>query len=353
MSSARSEAELLSALRELVQDNINSLFGLTGSRLRVENVSLSRPLHQTSDRYHRALTVRCASPSETREKRIWLKFLPDVRALYEIHMAVWNQTRDLCDLFPRPYFYGEWSGGEVIGMELVEGVSLRKLFLRRSLTRSSAALNTVFVALGDALRAFHDSSEPDGFRSIGDLEENARRVAASTEHLTRDERTQALELIRCAAVRAGDSGTALPLIPVHHDCTLRNVVVRGAGLPCLLDLDSMRAPWKSRWFDVAVFLTNLESQIKYAPLVGTGCIAAAWDSFWTGYEGVGLPDGLSLEQAQAVLFLIKLEYVFEGSWLPLFEVYTGLLASRYVRQLKTSVLNGEHLTLGRDATGGA
>jgi hypothetical protein len=39
-----------------------------------------------------------------REQRIWLKFLPGAWALYDIHTTVWNQTRDVCDLFP---FHGE------------------------------------------------------------------------------------------------------------------------------------------------------------------------------------------------------------------------------------------------------
>jgi hypothetical protein len=65
--------------------------------------------------------------------------------------------------------------------------------------------------------------------------------------------------------------------------------------------------------------------------------------------GSGLRDGLSLQQAEALLFLIKLEYVFEGSWLPLFEIYTGLLASRYLTRLKASMLQREYLIPGADA----
>jgi hypothetical protein len=349
MLSARSEADLLTSLRELVQDNAETLFGVTGNQLRVEHMSLSKAFHRKHDRYHRALTVHYSRDGETREKRIWLKFLADVRTLYDIHTAVWNQNRDGSPLFPQPYFYGQWSGGEMIGMELVEGAPLRGLLLRRAFTRRSPVLSPVFAALGEALRAFHDSSKPAGFRSVDDLEENARRGARGTEHLTRAERERMLQLIASAAVRAGGSRTRLPLIPVHHDCTLRNVVVNREGSPRLVDLDSMVAPWKSRWHDVAVFLDNLESQVRYAPLVDAGAIATSWRSFWSGYAGVALPNDLSPAQVDALLFLMKVEYVFDGPWRPLFETYTGVLASRYLRRLKLSLLRGEHRILETDA----
>jgi Phosphotransferase enzyme family len=348
MSSARSDAFLLSYLRELIRDNAESVFGVAGSRLRLEHVSLSRPRRRNRGhgRHHRLLTVRYAGADGTGEKRIWLKFLKSRSVVYDVHVAAWTATRGACELFPQPYFYGEWQGGAVMGMELIEGAALRALFLRRALVRRTGALDAVFAALGRALRAFHDSSEPSGVRSLDDLEENARRLAASTAHLATDERRRALERITAAAVTAGDGGTWLPLIRVHHDCTLRNVVVRRDGSPCLLDLDSMPAPGNSRWYDLTVFLINLESQIKYAPLCDAGSIAAAWGSFWSGYLDAGVPDGLPLERAQALLFLVKFEYVFEGTWLPVFDVYTDPLARRYLGRLKRSLLGGQHFAFG-------
>jgi hypothetical protein len=348
MSSARSDAALLSYLRELIEDNAESVFGLARGEPHVELLSLSRPhgRDESQNRYHRTLAVRYSSAGGRQEKRIWLKFLKSRRVVYDTHVAAWNRTRDVAELFPRPYFYGEWRGEAVMGMELVAGASLRDLFLRRALVRRSGALDEVFAALGRALRAFHDSSEASDARSIDDLAENACRLASSTEHLSADERDRALERIRSAAVVAGGERTQLPLIRVHHDCTLRNVLVRRDGSPCLVDLDAMPAPCKSRWYDVTVFLVNLESQIKFAPLCDTDSIATAWRGFWSGYAGGGLPDGLTLEQVNAVLFLAKVEYAFEGAWLPVFEFYTGFLAARYLRRLKRSVLDGEPLTFG-------
>lgn len=343
----RSDAELIPELRDLVRDNAERLFGLAPDELRLERLRLSRPLHRRAQRHHRMLTVRWSAAGDPREKRIWLKFVTFVRDRYDVHLRAWEQTRDI-GVFPRPYFYGEWDGGGAIGMEVVDGASLRDLFLRHALTRRSAQLGTVFAALGGSLRAFHDSSQPSGFRSVGQLEETVTRAVTATDRLTADERKRALERIAAAVARAGGGATKLPSIPVHHDCVLRNVVVRPTGSPCLLDLDSMRASWKSRWYDVTAFLINLESQIKYAPLADARSIASAWRSFWDGYAGAAPPDGLTLEQVHALVYLVKVERLFEGPWRPLYEIHTDRAAARYLKRLSASLLDGRHLALGDD-----
>src|SRR5215218_2262977 len=81
MSSARSDAALLSYLRELIEDNAESVFGLARGEPHVELLSLSRPhgRDESQNRYHRTLTVRYSSAGGRQEKRIWLKFLKSRR----------------------------------------------------------------------------------------------------------------------------------------------------------------------------------------------------------------------------------------------------------------------------------
>lgn len=343
MSSARSDAQLLSSLRGLVEDNADKVLGVAGGQIRVEQLDLSQPRNQKPGRHHRALTVRYYREDERREKRIWLKFLKDSRTRYAKHTAIWNQTHEVCNLFPQPYFYVECNQTGMIAMELIEGRTLRDLFLPRMLIRRAVALSSVFAALGTALRAFHDSSRPAAFRAADDLSDHVRRLATDAEQLGHDERARLLDRIAAAAERAGGSAVRLPLIPIHHDCTMRNVVVRPDGTPCLLDVDAIVASPKTRWHELAVFLINLESQSKYAPLAHATSIAAAWRSFWTGYLDAGRPDGLSLAQVHAVLFLTKVDFLLAGTWRPLPEIYPGFLGARYLSGLKTSLLRGEHL----------
>ena len=75
------------------------------------------------------------------------------------------------------------------------------------------------------------------------------------------------------------------------------------------------------------------------------------EDFRQVWYGVGAAVAVSLIVA-ATLFLTAgglegtAEYVFEGTWLPVFDVYTDPLARRYVRRLKRSLLGGQHFASG-------
>src|SRR5690242_21951756 len=92
-----------------------------------------------------------------------------------------------------------------------------------------------------------------------------------------------------------------------------------------------------------MLMVNVESQIKYAPAVGASAVAAAWRSILHGYLAAGMPDGLSAAQLEAVLYLVKIDYLLEGPWRPLYEIYGAFPSSRYLRGLEASVLRGEHV----------
>jgi phosphotransferase family enzyme len=359
MSSERSEGELLSSLHSLVSDNAEGLFAAWADDVRVEHLKLSKELHRRETRHHRVLAIRYSVGAETREQRVWLKFLapdPDAevshRELYERHVAAWRQTAALHPLFPRPYFYAEWHGTGMIAMEMVQGTSLRRLYLPRMFIRASNVLTPRFAALGRALRAFHDAFDPAGFTPVDELAARGRSLVEGNPHLAADERAVLAEQVVSAAATVRGAPARLPSIPIHHDCTLRNVLVRPDGSPCLLDLDAVTASEKSRWYDVVIFLINLESQLKYAPLAHDAAIAAAWRGFMSGYLASAPPDGLSTTQLTALLYLVKVDYVFAGTWLPVFDVYTGRLASRYLNLLKRSLLEGRCTAFKGDALAG-
>lgn len=338
-------AGLLDWLAGLVEAHAERTIGPDAADARLLRVSLSRPMHHRGDRHHRVLTAYYRAGGAVRERRIWLKFLSGGRTRYEAQEEVWHKTRGAGDLFPRPYFYGERASLTVIGMEAIEGTSLRTLFVRRALTRRAGTLVPVFSALGRSLRAFHDSFEAALAWKIPMLEHEALGAVAACERLTADQRRRIARHIEAAAVRAGGAGTQLPLVPLHHDCGLRNVLVRSDGSPVFVDLDLLRAPPKPRWYDVAGFMINLESQIKFAPFVGAGSIATGWHSFWDGYMGAGPADGLAPEQVSAVLYLMKIRYLLGIRRRPIRLVYEGALAPRYIGALERSLLSGEHLAL--------
>jgi hypothetical protein len=195
------------------------------------------------------------------------------------------------------------------------------------------------------MRVFHDLSAASGVRRVGELAENARSVTSGTEYLSDDERKQIIRHIEMAE-RSANSQAELALIKIHNDWVLRNILIENTGSFYLVDLDSIRAPCNSRWYDVSYFLINLESQLKYWPLINRKSIVALWESFWQGYSEKGLPDALSSNQIRALVYLIKIQYLFGATIRPpLFKVYKNFLGPLYLRNLKKSLVQGQCSTL--------
>lgn len=345
----KSKSDPRSWVKELLHENRRSVFGEDSDTLRIFHLSLSRRLHQRGDRYHRILTVRYGKNGRVYVKKVWLKFRKGLGIAYTLHRDVYNRLPEKRQMFPKPYFCAEYgTGGSMMGMEFIEGASLRNLLLRSAVLCSGNALRKLretFRKVGAAMRVFHDTAHASGVMLVDELAENVRRVTEGSGYLVQGDGEKIIREVDRAKMRVR-SHMQLPLITIHYDCILRNIMITDNGYPYIVDLDSMRAPDNSRWYDVTCFLINLESQIKYWPVVRACILMDMWTHFWQGYSGKELPDGLSESEIWAIIYLIKVQYLFGGIIRPpLFEVYSGVLGSYYVRRLKEAVKRGECFTL--------
>ena len=113
----------------------------------------------------------------------------------------------------------------------------------------------------------------------------------------------------------------------------------------------MRAPNDLRWYDPVYFLINIESQLKWSPLVRKDTLSKLWDSFWRGYLEDGLPDYMDHRQIAAAFFLLRVQYLLGGTIrVALYEMFGNLQGRRFVKKLKSAVLNGRN-TLLADTSG--
>ncbi|NIM98702.1 MAG: phosphotransferase [candidate division Zixibacteria bacterium] len=346
----KNKVDSTSWLRNLVIENKRNIFAGADHDLTILQVSVSRPFHRRGDRYHQILRIKYETQGGVYTKRIWLKYRNDLARSYQIHRAVCKELEEEKRFFPQPYFYGEShrNGKSVVGMEFVTGASLRNMVIRNAVYKGREVLEEIFSEVGAALRTFHDSSKSSGLRLVGELADNARSVTERSKYLSKEEREEVIGWIGMAERRAG-AEMQLPLIKIHHDWILRNILITDTGSPYIVDLDSMRAPDNSRWYDVTCFLINLESQLKYRPLISRGKLANLWKSFWQGYAEELVPEGLSENQVMALIYLIKVEYLFGGTMRPpLFETYNKLLGRRYLNNLRDAVTRGEYSTLRVD-----
>jgi hypothetical protein len=348
MSSGINRRKRLESLKRLLSENQGRIFENDDNGFRIIRLSLSRPLHRREDRYHQILNVTYASDSGLFQKKLWLKFRQDFEALFKIHTTVYEKLGKDQQFLPKPYFYTKLDQTSVIGMELIKGASLRNMVLRKVMSGRTGVLEETFFKIGRGMRRFHDSSTASGTQLVGELAATAHRVTAATEYLTDDERKTIIQHVQ-SAERNADPKTELPLIKLHNDWVLRNILIRDNSSFYVVDLDSMRAPNNSRWYDMSYFLINVESQLKYWPIINKKSMADLWQSFWQGYSEKGFPDALSSHQIRSLIYLIKVQYLF-GSTIrpPLFKIYNNFLGPVYLRNLKNSIMQGKYSTLAAE-----
>jgi hypothetical protein len=124
---------------------------------------------------------------------------------------------------------------------------------------------------------------------------------------------------------------------------LRNIIVTPAGTDFVIDNQDLHCRPNWRWSDIALFLLNLEVQLKWFPLITRRMMSRLWDAFWTGYVGTrGIPDNLAAEHLAAVLYLTRLQWLIHGV---IRQPYLDIMGRRFNThfrwRLKNAVLRGD------------
>ncbi len=338
----------LETLRGLVLAHRSAIFGEIHPDFQLIELTVSEPLHRTGGRYHHLVEATCRNGGEFWVEKIWVKVRDeDLAPLFHILSDIHETMPEVWEFFPRPYFFHPIGkdGHTLVGMQYFPGVTLRNMLLTRLGRHRQEELHPLFLKLGAKLRAFHDGSPKLGLKRIRHVAANVRNALSHTPHLRQKRKKEFGALIDRAEAAAGPD-TALPLTRIHNDFILRNILVGEDGSLHLVDLDSLRAPANSRWYDVAYFLISLESQGKYAPVISEAYLGGVWRKFIEGYVGSGLPDGLDATRIEPILFLIKAEFLLGPSYrVPLFEMFSDLLGRRYLRRVTRAALEGRYSPL--------
>jgi hypothetical protein len=189
------------------------------------------------------------------------------------------------------------------------------------------------------MRRFHDAFGSTESIEIAPLIDSTADLIRDTAYFSAAEKESVRShLERCAQVL---TVRTLPTVQVHNDWILRNILVTADGTDYVVDCDSMRARTDLRWLDVAYFLLNMDSQLKWHPLVTAEMLAELSREFWYGYADEHLPDSLTPEQVIAILYILRLRCLLGGTTrLPYFQVMGGSFDRRVLRSLKDSVVNG-------------
>jgi hypothetical protein len=325
--------------RGLVLRNQARIFPDAYNSIDVIDVEIGRPKFVRGDRYHCRLTVHYRVNGSTRSVPMWLKFRPQLHTLLPILDAYYERLNG--QVFPRAYF--AWCAQDentaVLATAYVHGFTLRSRLLMLAALRKTWRLRPIFCSNGTKMRRFHDafpSAEPV---ELAPLVSDTADLLHGTPYLSTSEkesvRSHLEQYARVLAVRS------LPAVQVHNDWILRNIMVTEDGTDYVVDCDSMRARSNLRWLDLAYLLLNVDSQLKWYPLLTAEMLADLAREFWRGYAGEHLPDSLTAAQVTAILYIMRLRCLLGGTTRPAyFEAMSGPVDRRVLRTLKDSVVAG-------------
>ncbi|MCZ6717719.1 MAG: hypothetical protein O6944_00950 [Gammaproteobacteria bacterium] len=329
-------------MRALVSEYLDVLLDGTGQKAEVREIRISQRLHLNDKRYHHLLKLYYSTPQGADCKYIWLKFRPSLKRAFELHQYAYEGMSHSKGFIPRPYFLYEAPAHQhdFIAMEYVTGIPLRVLLARALGTRRSRTLVSTFRELGYRMRAFHDMSPLLPGCTLDKAFASARRHVHSCSVL--DEAAKNSILRHLATTSEGmDLTSPLPSIHCHNDWSMRNIICRPDGNTTLIDLDAMQLPPVNRWYEVIHFLTNLEGQVKFAPLLSLNDLSMLAQTFLAGY--LANPSRiLPAVELEKLLYVLKVRYTFGGAnRRPLTERVGGPLRRRYLDRLYAALSKGQ------------
>ena len=331
--------------RGLVLRNRCRIFpGIRGS-IEVLDVELGRRKFIRDDRYHCRLTVHYRADGSTRSLRMWLKFRPQLHILLPILDACHERLNG--QVFPRAYFAwcAQDGNSAALATAYVRGTTLRNRLLTLATLRQTSRLLPILRSSGTKMRRFHDAFGSTESIDIGPLIDNTADLVRQTTYFSAAEKAS----VRSHLDRYAHFLTVrtLPAVQVHNDWILRNIMVTADGTDYVVDCDSMRTRTDLRWLDVVYFLLNMDSQLKWHPLVTAEMLAELSREFCYGYAGEHFPDSLTQEQVIGILYILRLKCLLGGTTRlpyfdrpPYFEILGGPVGRRALRSLKDGVVNG-------------
>jgi hypothetical protein len=325
--------------RDLVLRNRARIFPDVHGSIELLDVEFGRRKFMRDDRYHCRLTVRYLADGSTKSLQMWLKFRPQLHTLLPILDACHERLNG--QVFPRAYF--AWCAQDentaVLATAYVQGLTLRTGLLMLAAVRQTSRLLPIFRSNGTKMRRFHDAFGSAESIEIAPLIDSTADLVRESTYFSASEKA----VVRSHLDRYAHLLTVptLPTVQVHNDWILRNIMVTADGTDYVVDCDSMRRRPDLRLLDVAYFLLNMDSQLKWHPLVTAEMLAELSREFWRGYAGKHLPDSLPPEQVIAILYILRLRCLLGGTTRPpYFQVMGGAVDRRVLRGLKESVVNG-------------
>jgi Phosphotransferase enzyme family len=331
----RDADDSLPEIERLLRRNLSSNGALLVS------LKFGRKKFARDDLHHRCVTAEIKTADGIQTERFWLKQRPGIDKIFPLLSAL----KEADSLIPFPHAIARWANpagsSSVLVTECVNGRLLRNLVIRSMASpKLLREVAKIFIANGTAMARFHNASPASGRidaeRYISNIAERARTntwLESGLKLAVLRNLNLASEILR---------GVSLDVILVHHDWTLRNIFVDENWQIRVVDFDSMLAPNDIAALDAGCFLLNLESQLKWWPIVRRSVLKELWRVFAESYRRTRAPIEFKDERSfDAILYCVRLCYFIGGYFrAPIHESFDSAIGHRFVTGLRKNLAAG-------------
>lgn len=300
------------------------------------------------NRYSSRLACKCTLTFRTldgqQKKRIvWAKKVNLPEKSYQTLLTVWSalDQKNLSECVTRPYWYDNYLG--IIYIENIDGSSLLEKTLVHGVlggSRPKESLSRLYLDLGTWLSDFHISLTSPKYSSLYQVKAQIKTALDSTSWLTPWEKTK----FKRRLLNTGNArkNIRLALVRPHNDFSLRNILVSGNQFG-IIDWDAMVHPHlpdlAPAWYEISFFLINLQSLLRFHPIISKPFIAALKNEFLRGYFSA-IPIDLGTQEMMLYLFTLR-HFLGLDSDRTLPRIYRSRFGKRYIRLLKRALLSGQ------------
>ncbi len=338
-------ADLKTRLHDLIQDNIDQFLQTEQESLKKITVDDIRRQNKYSSRFGGQCTIEYENSSNGLQKRsYWIKKVENPERFYSELTDIYNtlQRNGLHSHMTRPYLYDPDSGAVCISH--FDGVSLLKETFRHSFSFGKALpqeLIHVFNQIGRWLQMYHEATISENIVTMPDILLTLLEVLEKDSSLS--SRKKAIIMKHLSTIRQRSVGTmTFPTVRTHNDFTLRNILVSNDNFG-VIDWDAMIHPkfpdLAPVWNEISCFLLNLQSLLRFYPIISKYKIRVLKDSFLQGYfEGNSLAEASCFPE---IFYIFSLRF-FLGidSDRPLAQIYRKNFGKRYIQLLEKELLLG-------------
>lgn len=337
-------------LLKLLQENITRLELPANTQIlniRISRQEFKRP--HTSKRLGLKITLSLNLKDPGIKPTFWFKQVDNPKELYKnmtfVHSAL--KEKGIDNPVPKAFLFDENAGG--ILMSFKKGLNLFPLTLAFCWPFTAPLVRNLphyYFRIGNWLHRYHNAMPTGRLVTTRSLLEELHCTVSDYRLISNAERHILIDQIR-SLCRDSIARTVFKTVRPHNDVTLRNILVKPNLDFVLIDWDNMVNPgfpsetWC--WSDLTCLLNNIQSVLRFHPLVSKRKIKSLCQSLLHGYFNKNAAvSEITIQEFVDKLYYIQTLRNFLGieTDRPLFKIYTSRLTWRFVDMLRSNLLDG-------------